>query len=117
MIIGIGIDVVDIGRFARALTREPRLAERLFADCEREQKIESLAARFAAKEAAIKALGGVGDGFSWRDVIVQKNEVGAPQLVVTGTMSQRATALGVNRWHLSLSHDAGLAIAMVVAET
>ncbi|MFF7365596.1 holo-ACP synthase [Streptomyces sp. NBC_01335] len=121
MIIGVGIDVAEIARFDAALERTPQMAERLFLDRElllpggERRGIASLAARFAAKEAVAKALGAPG-GLLWTDCEVWVEESGQPRLRVTGTVAARAEALGVRSWHLSLSHDAGVASAMVVAE-
>ena len=115
MIVGVGIDVCDIRRFTEALRRRPALAERLFTPAERTVGIASLAARFAAKEAVAKALGAPGN-LRWQDAEVVKDPTGQPQLVVRGTVAARAESLGVCRWHLSLSHDAGIASALVLAE-
>ena len=76
---------------------------------------ESLAARFAAKEALAKALG-AGGGMHWTDAEVITDDAGRPSLVVTGTVAARAESLGVTRWHVSLSHDGGIASATVIAE-
>jgi holo-[acyl-carrier protein] synthase len=122
VVIGIGIDVVQVDRFAESLSRTPGMAERLFTAAELatssggERSGESLAARFAAKEALAKALGG-GGGMHWTDAEVVVDEDGRPSLQVTGTVAARATALGVTRWHVSLSHDAGIASAVVLAES
>jgi holo-[acyl-carrier protein] synthase len=115
VIVGIGVDVVEIARLERALSRTPALALRLFADSERGLPVASLAARFAAKEATAKALGAP-PGLAWIDVQVRRDDSGRPELAVSGTVAQAAQALGVSRWHLSLSHDAGVSVAMVVAE-
>ena len=115
MIVGVGIDVVDIARFQASLERTPGLLERVFTERERGLQIASLAARFAAKEAVGKALGNPGD-LSWQDAEVCSEPNGRPYLVVGGGVAARAKELGVTRWHLSLSHDAGIASAMVVAE-
>lgn len=115
MIVGVGIDVVDIARFEATLERTPGMAERLFTPVERELKIASLAARFAAKEAVAKALGAPGD-LHWHDAEVTSEPSGRPVLSVTGTVAARAAELGVSSFHLSLSHDAGIASAIVVAE-
>lgn len=122
MIVGVGIDVAEIDRFAEALERTPGLAERLFTARERElasgepRGIASLAARFAAKEAVAKALGAPA-GLSWLDAEVMTEPSGRPRLTVKGTVAARAAELGVAHWHLSLSHDAGVASAVVVAES
>ena len=116
MIVGIGIDVVDVGRLARALERTPRLAARLFTDGERRSpRPESLAARFAAKEAVAKALG-VPGGLRWRDAEVVSDDSGRPRLAVHGGVAEEARSQGITTWHLSLSHDAAVATAIVVAE-
>ncbi|RXR27411.1 holo-ACP synthase [Oerskovia turbata] len=115
MIIGVGIDVVDVARFMDTLERTPRLREKLFTPAERDLPASSLAARFAAKEAIAKALGAPG-GMRWQDATVHRVVGGAPQVEITGTVQERATALGVVTFHLSISHDAGIASAMVVAE-
>ncbi|MFY1687923.1 holo-ACP synthase [Plantactinospora sp. WMMB782] len=121
MIVAVGIDVVLVDRFARALARTPLLADRLFTEAERvtgsgsPRSAESLAARFAAKEAVAKALGAPA-GLHWHDCEVVADPDGRPWLTVAGTVAAAATRRGVRRWHLSLSHDGGIASAMVVAE-
>ncbi len=115
MIIGIGVDLVDIARFEAALRRTPALGPRLFAESERGGRPESLAASFAAKEAVAKALGGP-PGLSWTDVEVIRDGAGCPRLEIGGTVADAASQRGIRRWHVSLSHDAGMSIAMVVAE-
>ena len=115
MIVGIGVDLVDIPRFERALVRTPKLRDRLFAPGERELKPSSLAARYAAKEALIKALGG-SDGVHWIDIEVASEPSGRPVFALTGETAQTVDARGIAALHLSLSHDAGLATAYVVAE-
>ncbi|WP_207454209.1 holo-ACP synthase [Desertivibrio insolitus] len=117
MIVGIGVDVVDLARFDRAMTRTPALRERLFAPAElaRPRSLHSLAARFAAKEAVMKALGD-GTGIRWHDMIVSSDDEGAPSLALSGAAQERADARGITDLHLSLSHDGGVAIAYVIAE-
>jgi holo-[acyl-carrier protein] synthase len=115
VIIGIGVDLVDIARFEAALRRTPALGPRLFAESERGGRPESLAASFAAKEAVAKALGGP-PGLSWTDVEVTRDGAGCPRLEIGGTVADAASQRGIRRWHVSLSHDAGMSIAMVVAE-
>jgi holo-[acyl-carrier protein] synthase len=114
-IIGVGIDVVDIERFGHSLARTPHLAERLFTPLERERALASLAARFAAKEALAKALGAPG-GLRWLDAEIVTEDSGRPRLAVSGTVAACAAELGVRAWHVSLSHDAGIASAVVIAE-
>jgi holo-[acyl-carrier protein] synthase len=115
MIVGVGIDVVEIARFTAALNRTAGLAGRLFTDGERTLPPHSLAARFAAKEALAKALGAP-KGLLWTDAEVVTDGRGRPSLLVRGTVAAAAAGLGVTRWHLSLSHDAGIASAVVIAE-
>lgn len=112
---GIGVDVVALGRFEALMQRRPRLLERLFRPDERGLNARSLAARFAAKEAVAKALGAPGN-LRWHDCEVVTAPSGAPSIRATGTVAARAAALGVDRWHVSLTHDGDSAIAMVVAE-
>ncbi|BFV58820.1 holo-ACP synthase [Kitasatospora sp. CMC57] len=121
MIVGVGIDVAEIERFGAALERTPGMAERLFTPGElllpsgERRGAASLAARFAAKEALAKALGAPG-GMRWTDAEVEVAESGRPLLTVRGTVAARAAELGVRSWHVSLSHDAGVASAVVIAE-
>ena len=115
MIVGVGIDVVDIARFTARLEANERLGRRLFTEDELGLRPESMAARFAAKEALAKALGAP-VGLRWTDATVVRATDGRPHLVVSGTVAARAEALGVDRFHLSLSHDAGVASAVVIAE-
>lgn len=115
MIVGVGIDVVDVARFRDRIERSPRLAERLFTEQERGLRAESLAARFAAKEALAKALGAP-VGLHWTDAWVVRDSTGRPHLRTQGTVRARADELGVHHLHVSLSHDAGIASAVVIAE-
>jgi holo-[acyl-carrier protein] synthase len=115
MILGIGVDVVDIARFGRSLERTPPLRDRLFARSERDLPLSSLAARFAAKEALIKASGD-SSGFTWQDMVVKSDASRRPRLVTSGEVAARLARLGVTSTHLSLSHDAGIASAFVVLE-
>ncbi len=116
--VGVGVDVVDVARFARALERHPRLVERLFTERERDDaacRPERLAARFAAKEAVLKALGsGLGDA-SFRSIEVRRAASGAPHLVLSDEAQRLALSRGVDQWHLSLSHTASTATAFVIA--
>jgi holo-[acyl-carrier protein] synthase len=115
-IVGVGVDVVDVERFGRVLERTPSVAQRLFTEGERGRSTASLAARFAAKEAVAKALGAPG-GLRWRDAEVVVGERGRPLLVLHGDVAAEAEAQGISTWHLSLSHDGGIATAVVVAES
>ncbi|HUZ10612.1 MAG TPA: holo-ACP synthase [Acidimicrobiales bacterium] len=126
-VVGVGIDAVDVDRFRAVLRRRPGLAARMFTDRERDDAARSsdpterLAARFAAKEAVMKALGrGIGS-FALRDVEVVRAEgsgssAGAPSLRLRAGAARLAGERRVGRWHVSLSHTATTAIAMVVAE-
>jgi holo-[acyl-carrier protein] synthase len=126
MIVGIGVDLCEIARMEKALDGPTgaRFRERVFTDgeqayCEgrRRGRLESYAARFAAKEAAMKALGtGWGRGVSWHDLEVASVDQEAPRLRVHGRAATLAQDAGVARWHLSLSHTATTAIAWVIAE-
>ena len=121
MIIGIGIDVVPVDRFAESLTRTPGLRDRLFTADEQttpsggRRTGESLAARFAAKEALAKALGA--PGLAWTDAEIRNEASGDPQFEIRGSVLARADELGVRTVHVSLSHDAGIASAVVVLES
>jgi holo-[acyl-carrier protein] synthase len=115
VIVGIGVDIVHISRLESALRRTPGLAGRLFTEGERGRPAASLAACFAAKEAVAKVLGGP-PGLRWADVEVVHDAAGRPALRASGTVAQAASARGVRRWHLSLTHDGGMSVAMVVAE-
>ena len=119
--IGIGTDLVDLDRFREALARTPGLVPRLFCADEqayaerRNDPTERYAARFAAKEAAMKALG-VGLGaVDWHDLEVVRTERGAPELRVTGRAQELAVDAGISRWLLTLTHTATMAEAIAVA--
>ena len=115
-IVGLGIDVVAIERFERAIERSPGFLERVFTPAERERGQASLAARWAAKEALAKALGAPG-GLNWQDAEVVTEDSGRPTLSLKGTVAARAAELGIATFHLSLSHDAGIASAVVIGES
>jgi holo-[acyl-carrier protein] synthase len=117
VIVGIGVDVVDLARFERAINRTPALLARLFAEDERERSAASLAARFAAKEALIKALGETNEHFRWVDMAVESDEHGNPAITTTGGVALMLAERGITHVHLSLTHDAGIACAFVVAES
>jgi holo-[acyl-carrier protein] synthase len=125
MIVGIGIDLVDVARVRRLLDEEhaERARERLFSPREIELAgagagaIESLAARFAAKEAAMKALGtGWGEGIGFLDFEVTRDGDASPRLVLHGEAARLAQARGLDRWHVTLTHTRTTAIAWVLAE-
>src|SRR5918995_4414698 len=120
--IGIGVDVVEIERFRVSLARTPSMRERLFTAAEldyvapKADPVPSLAARFAAREAVMKSLGlGLG-AFGFHEAWVEVVESGAPRLRITGRAWELAVDRGVVRWHLSLSHDSPVAVAVVIAE-
>lgn len=123
-VLGVGVDIVDIERFTRALERTPALRQRLFGPVDTQPQDlpaqdlagQSLAARFAAKEATLKALGGNISGFSWHDIQVTGERGQQPKLVLSGGVAKRAASSGVTSTHLSMSHDGGMAIAFVVLD-
>jgi holo-[acyl-carrier protein] synthase len=126
-IVGVGVDAVDVARFRRVLDRRPRLATRCFTETERSDAggsadpAQSLAARFAAKEAFMKALGSGIGSFALTDVEVRRTAGNgatrhAPYLVLHGTAAELAHAKGAGRLHVSLTHTDDVAIAFVVAE-
>jgi holo-[acyl-carrier protein] synthase len=115
MIVGIGVDVADISRLEAALERTPALAARLFAEGERDQPVRTLGSSFAAKEAVAKVLGAP-RGLRWTDVVLVHDDGGRPALHISGTVAAAAARLGITSWHVSISHDAGICVAMVVAE-
>ena len=121
-VIGIGVDIVEIERFRTVLERTPSIRHRMFVASEiddaavRPDPVPSLAARFASREAVMKALGlGLG-AFDFHDVWVRRLDTGAPMLMIEGRAAELATRAGVRRWHLSISHTDTTAIAYVVAE-
>jgi holo-[acyl-carrier protein] synthase len=123
MIVGVGVDVVEIARVARALDRHPRFAERVFTKAERDAStrrgvgaVAYLAKRWAAKEAVSKALGVGFSGFAYTDIEVTNLRSGAPTIALRGELADWAAALGVVRWHLSLSDTDAIAVANVIAE-
>jgi holo-[acyl-carrier protein] synthase len=115
MIVGIGLDVCDVERFEAASVRTPGLTEKVLTPTERSLPADSRAARFAAKEALAKALGAPA-GLGWHDAEVVTDTDGRPSFALHGSVAAAAEALGVRRTHLSLSHDAGVAAAVVVLE-
>lgn len=123
VIVGTGIDLCQIARIRGVLARHgDHFLSRICSDAESAQvhaakdPAERLAGRWAVKEAAMKALGtGWGGGVTFRDITLLPTD-GAPRLELTGAALATATALGATRWHASLSHDGGMAIAMVILE-
>ena len=121
-VIGLGIDAVDVERFRQLLARRPQLAQRVFTEGERASMstrvdpVPGLAARFAAKEATMKALGTGLGGVRFAEVEVVRDQSGAPRLEISGLAALRAEELGVRSWHLSLTHTDSVAAAVVVAD-
>lgn len=125
MIVGLGVDVVELTRVARMLDRYgERMLQRFFTDAERRyalpraHRLESLSARIAAKEAGFKALAGSGTarGIGWREIEVLNGSDGAPSLVLHGAANSRAAELGVERVLVTLTHSETTAVAMVILE-
>jgi holo-[acyl-carrier protein] synthase len=126
VIVGIGVDVVDLDRFAATLRRRPSITTRVFSDGEREYcdsasaervRVERYAARFAAKEAVGKALRcGIGS-YPFRAVEVLRDDSGAPLVAFHGAAADKAAAAGVDRCHLTITHDGNVTIAFVIAES
>ncbi len=121
MIVGMGVDVCSIERMKRALDR---FGDRFFSkvcspeereDLEGREPSFALAGRFAAKEAFAKALDGA-RGVAWHDCRVRRTKSGRPRLELCNTALLAATAFGADTWHVSLSHDAGVAVAVVILE-
>jgi holo-[acyl-carrier protein] synthase len=125
VILGIGLDVVEVARLAEALERQgDRFVAKVFTDGERvacdarADRLLALAARFAAKEACLKALGtGWAEGLGFRDIEIVREGNQPPTLVLHGEAARRAVALGVVRSHVSLTHQPGLAAAVVILES
>lgn len=127
MILRTGVDIIEIERIRRAISRyegrppaRKRFLKRLYTEAELDHcrdRVESLAARFAAKEAIAKALGTGAwrDGIRWIDLEVVSDASGAPSVQLHGAAARRARSLGLSHWSVSLSHDDGRAIAFVVA--
>jgi holo-[acyl-carrier protein] synthase len=127
LIVGTGVDLAEIDRLARALDRShgSRFLRRVFTDGEQRycegrgrSRVESYAARFAAKEAVMKALGvGWGRHASWREIEVVRARGEGPRIVLCGRALETARRRGIERLSLALSHAGGMAIAFVVAES
>lgn len=124
MIIGIGVDQVEVARIERLLATRPGRAEaRLFTPAERavcgarRRAAECFAARFAAKEAFVKALGtGLRDGMRWTEIEVRTHPDGRPEILLAGAAGRRFRERGGRRVHLSFTHEGGQAVAFVVLE-
>lgn len=124
-VVGHGVDLTEVSRIERLLGDHPeRFLERCFTKSEQDdagdgpRRAERLAARFAAKEAALKALGtGWSDGIGWTDVSVRRLNSGKPVVDVSGRAAEIAETLGITRWHVSLTHTGTHALASVIAES
>ena len=124
MVLGVGTDLIEIARIEKSVARfGDHFLDRVFTSGEiaycRQKKhaAESLAARFAAKEAGAKALGtGISRGITWKEIEVRRNPGERPTLHLSGRAAERAKQMGVNRLSLSLSHSRDVAFAVVIAE-
>ncbi len=123
MIVGLGLDVCSIERMRRALDRHgDRFFSRICTEAEREDlsstadRAMSLAGRFAAKEAFAKALDGA-PGVPWHDVEIRRTESGRPRMILKGAAEALASRAGALRWHVTITHDAGIAAAVVILES
>ena len=125
MIVGTGIDIAEVPRIAQSVSRfGDRFLRRIFTEAEirycesKANRIERYAARFAAKEAGMKAIGtGWNHGVTWQDVEVCREPGGRPTIALHGKAAEFATGLGVKRIALSLSHTPEIAIAQVILES
>ncbi|WP_350343430.1 holo-ACP synthase [Proteinivorax tanatarense] len=120
MIFGVGTDIIEISRIKKVYNKRGlKILKRLFTQREIDSMnltVSTVAGRFAAKEAVVKALG-VGIGLvSWKDVEIIKDRLGKPRVYLRGNAQKRARSLGVSRIHLSISHSKSNAIAYVIAE-
>jgi len=122
MIIGIGTDIIEIARIKKAVQTRPKMVERIFTRTEIDYCQGSrdffapLAARFAAKEAAAKALGTGFRDFKWQDIEVINDTLGKPSIRIHGRAQEKARELGVTQINVSLSHCRDYAVAMVILE-
>ena len=123
-IIGHGIDLVEIDRIERMRVDHGRTfldrcftaGEQAYAESAPRVRAERYAARFAAKEAILKAFGtGLREGIAWTDMDVVRNDLGAPSIVLSGEAAEFAATLGITSWMISISHTAELAMASVIA--
>lgn len=124
MIVGCGIDILDIERMEKALTRTPAIARRVLTPLEYEvfkqsrEPARQLAKFFAAKEAVVKALGtGFSQGVSWQDIQVEKNALGKPLISLTGKAQAISQMQGILNWHMSYSDEKAAVVALAIAET
>ncbi|GAA1388963.1 holo-ACP synthase [Luteococcus peritonei] len=114
-VVGVGIDLCSIARWEAMLQRRPGLLQRILNPAEAATSTASQAARWAAKEALAKAIGAPA-GMAWLDSEVVRTESGAPRFEVRGSVAARVAELGITTIHLSMSHDGGMATAIVICE-
>ena len=124
MIVGLGSDLLDVARVEQKLREDSGLTQSLFTPLEirycegKHHPARHYAARFAAKEALLKALGtGWRDGLSWREIEIQNDELGRPVMVLSGCVEQLAREQGATRIHVSLTHTTAYAAASVILES
>jgi holo-[acyl-carrier protein] synthase len=115
MIIGVGVDLVDLSRFENSIEKNPGLIEKIFHSDERDAATRTLAGRFAAKEALIKVFGD-SKPMRWHDVRVSKDELGKPEISLFDSTADYAKSRGIQNLHLSISHDGNFAMAFLIAE-
>lgn len=122
-IVGLGTDLARIARFKKFVEPGNKVLVRIFTDKERDYSLNKrnpaphLAARFAAKEAFLKALGtGLRDGLAWQQIEIVRDELGCPSLSLTGVAAAMMKKRGAQQVHLSYSHDGDYAVATVVLE-
>lgn len=123
MIIGVGTDIIEVNRIERLLSKQKKFKERIFTPgeieyCEHKiNKAQNYAARFAVKEALLKALGtGWRDGVTFKEIEIVNNEKGKPELILSGTAKTITDQMGVTNIQVSISHLKDLAIGMVILE-
>ncbi len=124
MIVSIGIDIIEVYRISETLARTPRFAERVFTERERNYcdakgaaAAQSYAARFAAKEAFLKALKtGWSGKITWHDIEILNDELGVPNLKISGEAREIMEKMGADKFHLSMSHTTDHATAQVILE-
>ncbi len=118
-VLGIGVDLVEVERLRSLLERRPRFRDEAFtaselADCAGGDEVAGLAARWAAREATVKALGGV-TNLAWRDITVEHDDAGRPRIALSGAAIDRARETGVEDVLVSLSHERSVAAAFCLA--
>ncbi len=119
MVLRTGIDLIEVARIEEVIARHGKhYLERIYTPAELEQcgrRVESLAGRFAAKEATVKALGcGIGD-VTWKEIEILNDDRNAPSLTLYGAAKEKAVELGLSAWSVSISHSQSHTVAMVVA--